>query len=69
MTKTCIECGQPISLARLRILPETVLCRVCREREDVPIMLATHPALAGVLVELSEPDSEQVSACSRMVRT
>jgi hypothetical protein len=34
--RICVDCGQEIPLARLKAIPETTLCRECREKDDVP---------------------------------
>lgn len=34
-TKKCSECGENISLARLRIIPHTTMCVECQKENDV----------------------------------
>ncbi len=42
----CLECGEPIGVARLRVLPEAETCVTCQDRIE---RLDAHRAIAGEL--------------------
>lgn len=48
---TCVECGEAIALARLRVMPEVETCVRCQDRLE---RLSRRPAMAGASFGLDE---------------